>query len=295
MNDAPSLFPLRRILVAIDASPGSWAALDAAAELAAETEAEILGLFVEDINLLRLAESPYAREIVYPTAAGAPMDRARMESQLRAHSARAEKAVAAAGKREEVRWSFRSIRGEVAAEIRAAAGEADLLAIGSGSWSVGLQARVSATALELANTVTPLLLLSERGLPATACVVVYYDGSAGARRALAVATQLKRSQRNGLTVLLAAADLEAASKLREEVELSIRGAKIEVRYRRVGSSDQADLLRALSAESPALLVLGAYIPDGGQGVLELVLRQADVSLLLLEGGEGKANPETTGQ
>ena len=155
MTDPSRVFPIRRILVAIDATPDSWAALDAAAELAAEMEAEILGLFVEDIKLLRLADSPYAREVAYPTAAGAPLDRARMESQLRAHSAQAEKAVAAAGMREEVRWSFRSIRGEVTAEIRAAAGEADLLAIGRSSWSIGLQARVSATALDLARSVTP--------------------------------------------------------------------------------------------------------------------------------------------
>ncbi|HXQ24975.1 MAG TPA: universal stress protein [Candidatus Acidoferrales bacterium] len=295
MNDPSRLFPIRRILVAIDASPDSWAALDAAAELAAETEAEILGLFVEDINLLRLAESPYAREIVYPTAAGAPLDRARMESQLRAHSAQAEKAVAAAGRREEVRWSFRSIRGDVIAEIRAAAGEADLLAIGRSAWSFGLQARVSATALELAKSATPVLLLSERGLPANARVVVHYDGSAGSQRALAAATQLKRSQRNGMTVLVAAPDAEAALKLQKEVEPSIRDAKIEVKYRRVRLSDQADLLRALSAESPALFVSGTRIPDGGQGALERVLRQTDVSLLLLEDGEGNANPETAGQ
>ena len=295
MTDPSSPFPIRRILVAIDASADSWTALDAAAELAAETDGEILGLFVEDINLLRLAESPYALEIVFPTAAGAPLDRARMESQLRAHSARAERAVAAAGKREEVRWSFRSIRGEVTAEIRAAAGGADLLAIGRSAWSLGLQARVSATALEPAKSITPLLLLSDRGLPANARMVVHYDGSGGSQRALAVATQLKRSQRTGMSVLLAAPDSEAALKLQEEVKPLIRGAKIEVRYRRVSLGDQADLLRALSAESPALFVLGSRIPDGGQASLERVLRQADVSLLLLENGEGNANPETAGQ
>lgn len=97
-----------------------------------------------------------------------------------------------------------------------------------------------------------------------------------------------------MTVLLAASDSEAALKLQEDVESSIRDAKIDVRYRRVGLSGQADLLRALSAESPVLFVLGTRIPDGGQGVLDRVLRQTDVSLLLLEDGEGNASPETTG-
>ena len=53
----------RRILVAIDTSPHGSAALEAAARLATELRAELEGLFIEDINLLRLAGLPFAREI----------------------------------------------------------------------------------------------------------------------------------------------------------------------------------------------------------------------------------------
>ena len=59
---------IRRILVALDASRHSLAALEAAAELAARLKAELVGLFVEDIDLLRLAGLPFAREIRYPSA-----------------------------------------------------------------------------------------------------------------------------------------------------------------------------------------------------------------------------------
>jgi K+-sensing histidine kinase KdpD len=51
---------IRRILVALDASPDSLAALKTAADLARRMEAELMGLFVEDIELLRMADSPYA-------------------------------------------------------------------------------------------------------------------------------------------------------------------------------------------------------------------------------------------
>ena len=57
-EDTPQKPQMRRILVAVDASPHSLAALDAALRLAADLEAEIIGLFVEDINLLRLAGMP---------------------------------------------------------------------------------------------------------------------------------------------------------------------------------------------------------------------------------------------
>ena len=44
---------VERILVAIDTSPYGRSAMEAAAELAAEFQAELLGLFVEDVSLLR--------------------------------------------------------------------------------------------------------------------------------------------------------------------------------------------------------------------------------------------------
>jgi hypothetical protein len=61
-------FEIHRILVALDASVRSLAALEAAAELAAEWHAELLGLFVEDVELLRLAATPAAIHCVYPSA-----------------------------------------------------------------------------------------------------------------------------------------------------------------------------------------------------------------------------------
>jgi len=49
---------IRRVLVAMDASPHSRAALEAAIELASHFEAELRGLFVEDINMLRAVGLP---------------------------------------------------------------------------------------------------------------------------------------------------------------------------------------------------------------------------------------------
>ena len=56
---------IKRILVALDASAANRTALQTAALLASELQAELQALFVEDINLLRLAELPFAREVVF--------------------------------------------------------------------------------------------------------------------------------------------------------------------------------------------------------------------------------------
>lgn len=52
-----------RVLIALDANLRSLDALRLAAELAARLEAELLALFVEDVNLIRLAGLPFAREV----------------------------------------------------------------------------------------------------------------------------------------------------------------------------------------------------------------------------------------
>jgi nucleotide-binding universal stress UspA family protein len=57
---------IKRIVIAIDASPTSLAALEATAELAARWDAEILGVFVEDTDLLRMATLPFAGEVGSP-------------------------------------------------------------------------------------------------------------------------------------------------------------------------------------------------------------------------------------
>ncbi|MEJ2343030.1 MAG: universal stress protein [Gemmatimonadales bacterium] len=75
---------IRRIVVALDASRSSLAALEAAAELAAAVNAELAGLFVEDENLVRLAGLPLAREFDRISERPRSMDTA----QLRRHMAR---------------------------------------------------------------------------------------------------------------------------------------------------------------------------------------------------------------
>ena len=51
---------VRTILVALDASPGSMAALEAGARVAARLDAELVGLYVEDENLLKVGDLPIA-------------------------------------------------------------------------------------------------------------------------------------------------------------------------------------------------------------------------------------------
>ena len=59
---------IRRIIVGLATAPRNRAVLEAAARLAGRMEAELVGLFVENINLLHFAGLPFACEVGFASA-----------------------------------------------------------------------------------------------------------------------------------------------------------------------------------------------------------------------------------
>jgi nucleotide-binding universal stress UspA family protein len=276
---------IRRILVALDASPSSLAALEAAVTLAGRMQAEILGLFVEDVELLRTAESPYAREILYPSAQEAPVSRLSMESTLRTQAEQARSSLTRAAQRANVPCSFRCVRGQVTAELLAAAARTDLIALGKLGWSLGARFRIGSTALGLAESALPVLLLPEHWTPAALQFLVYYDGSAEARRALSWAGQLAEIDAGTLTVLLTTKSPDEARAMQDEVEDILEGSHLAVRFQRIDPEDRAGLLRLLREAGSAIFVLGGKEPFGKLPLLQAVLRESTAAVLLLRDQE----------
>lgn len=282
MSVADTTFAIRRILVALDASPHSLAALETAVDLATKMHAELCGLFVEDVELLRIAESPWAREVAYPTATAGPLNRTIMERELRAQSEQIRSTLATAAHRAQVRWSFQSVRGQVTSALLAAATENDIVAVGRLGWSFGRGLRIGSTALELATSRIPLLLISQRAVLGNRRLLVYYDGSAASKTALLFAVKLDGAK--GITVLVNAADYE--DKL-QEIRNLLRGRDIEVRCRRIDMVEKSNLLRAMKEERAGMLVLASRQLLEDSEAFEALLREVEAPLLLLGNGFGR--------
>jgi nucleotide-binding universal stress UspA family protein len=123
----------KRILVALDASAHSLKSLEAAAALAIKEQAELIGLFVEDINLFRTAELPFVREIRLPSASEEQMDPARLKRELRVRAAQICQTFAEIADRAQLRWSFQIVRGNVPSELVTASSSFDFLLLASRS------------------------------------------------------------------------------------------------------------------------------------------------------------------
>ena len=279
MSEQNDELTFRRILVALDASRHSLAALEAAVELAAGLEAELLGLFVEDVNLLRLAGLSVAREVLYPFVATTRLDRARMERELRAQATQARQALAAACERRQIKWSFRVVRGEVAPEVLAAALEADLLSLGRASRPLTRRRRMGSTARAVAARAPHSVFLLQRDVGISPPVVVTYDGSPTARQALMMAAHLAQETEGYLTILILADALDEAQRLQTQTIDFLGGRELMVRYRQLIDAGVATLAHEVRAEGSGVLVLSGTIlsPE----VLQTLLDGVDCPVLLV--------------
>ena len=223
-------FSVRRIAVAIDSSAHATAALEAAADLAAQLHAELEGIFVRDIALTRLAALPVGREIQFLTGRGRDFTADALDAQNREQEISARRAIATAAAHARVTHAFRVAHGQVAVEVISAAGNADLLILGIGSRSPGGRARLGDTARAAAEGAPSSVLLAKPGTRLVGTSLVCYDGSDGAKRALEAAMRIFAAREKGLTVLIISEDIDEATILREEVEDRLNLLRVQPKF-----------------------------------------------------------------
>jgi len=190
-----------RITVMLGNNDADRTALEMLNLLAAETPGEILGLFMEDIELLSLAELPVAREYCRLTHVERQLNSADLQRQLRIQARSAQQALAAVAERIGFRWSFQTVRGSPASLLRNAAEEMDVMLLGA-----------ARRTLPLAGHFAPM----SRPRPSDQPVSIIFDGSEAAQRALAVARRIASAGGQTLNVFLVAANAADFTSLRAQ-------------------------------------------------------------------------------
>jgi nucleotide-binding universal stress UspA family protein len=215
---------IRRILVAVDSCSHDPAALESVVDLASRLEAELSGLFVEDINLLRSAALSFVRQVSLPTAVEEQFDATSIERQLRVRALRAEKCLATAAERKKVKWSFRTVRGRASDEVVSAAEDADLLVVERAVRpSPGEFHGAGPTRMAASRVPRSLLLLRRRGLLGRPTLIAY-DGGEDADRAVEVAARLSGEGAAALEVLALAGNAEKQTQLIRKLRDHLKGS-----------------------------------------------------------------------
>jgi nucleotide-binding universal stress UspA family protein len=264
---------VRRILVPLDASAASLAALAAAVELAERMDAELVGLFVEDVRLLHLAALPFASERGVFGSRGRPLNPEGMEQSLRAQAARAELALSEAAGRRRLRWTFRVARGQVLAEVLVAMDEVDLTALGTVGVQQVRRAQIGNTAREVINRATHPVLILPPGGTVRASIAAVFDGSPASLKALVLASAVAEDDGGDLVVLLVAADPDDEQRLRQAATSLLQELDITPHFVSLAEANSEALARAIRRERVCTVVLAAGSVASG----------ADTARLLLEG------------
>lgn len=278
MRDDESGVLIRRILVAVDASEDATAALEAAVELASATGAEIRGVFVEEERLLRAGRLSMCREISLFSEESRKIEHRDLERQLRAHARRIQAQLQQAAERAQVPWSFNTLRGEVVSELRRAARDSDLLALGATGRSYGDPP--GSTVDELVSEAPSPVLILRRATRLGLGVHALYDGTEAGRRAVALAGELSRREQPPLTVFLLADD-DTGSLMAERLGGWLTERGIQPRFRRLPPDETGRLSELLSAERCGLFVAPRSGFQGDRGSARKLLRHADFPVMLV--------------
>lgn len=234
MSGTPSTPPVRRIAVTLDAFDHSLAALEQALRLARHMGAQLEGIFVEDLDLLQLAELPFLHEVRSASRSVEAMSPARMEQEMRVLARRAERLLGEQAARHNVAWTFRIWRGSIDSELLAAAMEVDVLAL------TRLGAALARPAAARAGR---------------SAVSVLFAGTESSARALDTAADMAAEQQASLNVLLPA----GSEVMTAELERLAAG--------RLG--DQADRARFIPMPDASLTSLVEALADSDSAVLIL--------------------------
>jgi nucleotide-binding universal stress UspA family protein len=250
--------PIRRILVALDASGHSFAALDVAVKLATHVGADLRGVFVEDIDLLRAAELPIAQEVSSFTSTTRRMTSLRMERVFRVQADRSRQALAMAIRSLRIQHTFEVTRGRVPGELLQVAAEADLLVLGQAGSSRSSRRKIGRTAQAVLDRARlPVLLVRpDQRQRVEGGMLTLYDGSAAAEEALRLAVSMTAgSHERQLTVLLLAHDAHTSRTWHHQLTERLGERLPRLHFRPLESGETTRLTAVAREEQGGVLIV----------------------------------------
>lgn len=247
---------ISRVVVLLDGSRRAQLLLDEAAQLAKREGAELVGLFVEDTELLRAASLPFGGEIGLVSGSLRPVAPEALERRLRQQAQRLQTLLAATAGRHALRWRLEVNRDRLEAATLAATMADDLLVLYRAGWRHPPEGGVASRTLSrmLSAARCRVMMLGER-VPADAHpILVFQAPDAAGQRAMNEALRLAQITNQELLVLLPR-DGEQEKRIRAAIEAW--GARLGRRPRCIPfeGEDIATLVALLRRERAGALVL----------------------------------------
>jgi nucleotide-binding universal stress UspA family protein len=243
----------RNILVALDASSHSMAALETAAQLAQKLEAELHGLFVEDANWFALSKLPFTSEISELTGTRRRMEEGDMERHVMSLISRLRQAMDQMARQHRIAHQFETKRGQVTEEVLAAAKNADLITLGriGHSYWGGIELGQTVRTL-IKESDTPILIL-QQGIRLGRKVTVLYEEKED-KRSLEIGLRLAQKLGVELEILILREDESEIQQSRKQLSAYVSEQYNEFDIQAIGWPNAYQLVHILNYQRSGILI-----------------------------------------
>jgi nucleotide-binding universal stress UspA family protein len=269
---------IRRILVPIDESTHSRAALEAAVTMAAALQAEISCLYVEDSDILAISKYPFFREIC--TYEGIRTRTTEIERDFKLQAERIHKLIAMYAGNTKVTWKFEVRRGGVKTMILEQSAAADLTVMGRFGRAV-LRSTMGSTVRHIILHGRGLTMFIDERFRLAPPVLSVYTGSELGERALDILGNISRLVRGSLEIIIPAENAINFMELKKQAESLLTDIDLQKIWHSVHPSTARELLSMLRTRHRQLLILPADAADHHpQDLLSLISRINNPVLLV---------------
>ena len=282
--------PLKHVLVALDDSRRSEVLLAWASQVANALGAELRCLYVEDTELLNVSAFPFAREIFVDRSADRPLTPELTVRRMLHEQERLRRLVRESAECVRVRYTFVHVRGRVAAEVLAAASQAEVLLLGRRRY--GTEGSLGRTVAAVIAKASCAVMLVESALEAHLPVAGLYNDAPGAGEVLRLMLALAQADSRQLCLVIAAASAEKARQLRQEAEWRAARSHVSLHVTEVVGANDHRVLQALAGMPSRLLVLNPGSVGVSADRLQCWLAGISVPVLLVPPPLGRGTEPT---
>ncbi|NIW24747.1 MAG: hypothetical protein GWN29_09385 [Gammaproteobacteria bacterium] len=269
----------RAIIVALDPTAPGSAGLELLRDLAIERDRRLLGLFIEDTELLAHAQNRLATEIVLSGAAR-PLDFAQLEAQLNAQSLEIRRVFEREAARLGLPHAFRTRRGRLVSELAIAAADADMLVIELTRLATAKQSVWTNQLEQLCLAELPDVLYAREGWTTGSTVLAIIDDPADVETSGRAAASLARAGSISLTLLLG----EQSHTHESEIEAGLRrhspDTVVRIERLRAASLTARTLAYLAQAGNARALVAPARVTRRDANLVRELLRLTRCSVMI---------------
>jgi nucleotide-binding universal stress UspA family protein len=276
-----------QILVPLDSSPHSFAALHAALDLAGHYNAKIKGIFIEDITLLNLAEMPFRQEVGEYSAIIREISTNGITHGISVQSRWVIRTFQKLINQNNLKGNFSILRGRVLETIKRESKYCDLLVIGKAGKNTLRRQKLGSTARALIHEQTKSLLLVEEENRLGHPMIVLFDDSPEGQVSLETGRDFLDE---GETLVILVSDENSAyfqKKKREIINWASRN-EINVSIQTFNKRNFTRFIQKIDGLKEGLFIL-PWIKNGEKSpIIEYCLDNLTLPILLIRHSE----PET---